>query len=980
MENSKRNKRRMDSQGEGASALPPASAPVQEPVQALFQAPFQSPFQAPVQAPVQTPAQAPVETPAQASAKESTSFEPNSSRPKRRNPLAEHLERFLAWNHGKPVTPRPEPELNGVPPKTNSKRSLFEDLAPPKPTLETETSHVRIDPTKDQTELNFEKLSKHPIGEPEEPPVKRARSSLLELLESAAKPLLGLSNLFTSKPAEVVPIIEVRKPTTDLSILRFMKAYPSMDLFSLSLDSIRRHTGLFTNSIEFARRKLLERPLAALFPVDKITPEQVKELPNDDIVAGIVKEREESYLAYHPVIATLADSRNHLNYLDEVIHKSLASRLEAASQKVNRYETTGLWQILGFLGGESLAPNSEGYYADSLVGQLRKGVEQKGVNYTLFGHDCREPFYLHRRQKLIKGSIHCLQSRFFHHMKFTLLDDVTGPSPTAYLTGMTTLEGIMGRYAALQFYKAQRPDLATSTSALTWAILFLLFRCGFYDRMLKYAFEWQDHLDVEMYETVDWGVAVPFYVLLGIFVEGERFMLPSCYRLKLLDDYLEYLENGNNNPFRLAFYHLLIRDFDQQPAMPSPYIQSAEDLLWWNLTQYQDFSTDGPTIQAIQEQVRSLNPGDAPLREVAQYTQLLLLTHQFEEAVGVLASKPILECEALHLACALMHYRLLRVPKVPNTITVDLVFQEEGEPCFNIIQFFAKTLPWYTAMDVFHFMDYYSYLTLLPRPEYNLYARELIYNLILGTNQCAVLLRPTAILERYRSAFDRPHSNLYGMTPAPERYRVGWGKFNEIMIRAAGAQSIDNLDFVVGLELFFAVEDVDAGIKEIQRLLATELSDLFRDWSKNLKRLVFKTHIEHYKGKLPRIHSLRDGLIIARNRGIMDTRKQPSHIVELASTRLLYFVQLAECILDQNGATLYEVASKIDVIPTSRYFKDNKIWRQQFQDLPLHLKELLPLTLIVLSNVMQYLYPGLHARLDPIVGGIRMVSLSFDKC
>ncbi|KAJ9060985.1 hypothetical protein DSO57_1025154 [Entomophthora muscae] len=104
----------------------------------------------------------------------------------------------------------------------------------------------------------------------------------------------------------------------------------------------------------------------------------------------------------------------------------------------------------------------------------------------------------------------------------------------------------------------------------------------------------------------------------------------------------------------------------------------------------------------------------------------------------------------------------------------------------------------------------------------------------------------------------------------------------------------------------------------------------------------------------------------------MDTRKQPSHIVELASTRLLYFVQLAECILDQNGATLYEVASKIDVIPTSRYFKDNKIWRQQFQDLPLHLKELLPLTLIVLSNVMQYLYPGLHARLDPVVGGIRM--------
>ncbi|KAI0233322.1 nuclear pore complex subunit [Massospora cicadina] len=820
----------------------------------------------------------------------------------------------------------------------------------------------------DHSQRNFEKLSK-PVERkaPEEQPPKRAKTHLSKLWEVAIKPILGLSNLFLPKPKEACDFAE---PQFDLDVARFWSSVSKRDLHSLSAEAIRKYKQFFEKDVGYARHKLLERPLAVHFQGGEVGATGKAEIP--DNVAGHLRQvREKAYLAYHPIVASLVETWDPLSYADRVIHKSLASRLEAASQTLENHAMASVWRLLGFMVGEIPPVDDPNHFVVAAPGTLREANELRYASFTLYAQDSQDSVFQYHRRRLAKGALHYLQSRFYQHIKFALRDHLAGSDPVVQLGGSPNIDAYLRAYATLLLYRGQRPELVDNASAKAWALIFLCFRCGFYDRMLKYATQYQQDLEILQSESVEWGRQVPFFVLLSIFVSGERFLLPPQYRAQLLDAYLGLLPDAEATPFRAAMYSLLVRDPEGRLPASTLVIQSREDFVWWNLLHVA--SDDGMPLRPLQQQLLSLNPNPTDLIDVVVYARGLLLTQQFEEAVAVLASKPILECEALHLACALIHYGLLRVTATPDVTSYELVVNEPS-PCLNLMLLFSRTLPWFTAMEPTHFMDYLAYLPLLPNPSYRRFALECVRNLVMGTDAFRLLLEPHSLLKRYGSAFDRPHSPLYDEAATPAQVHAEWLSFVDHLTRSAAAQCISSMDFSLGMDLFFSIGDCDTGVQTINACLAERLAQLFKGWSLDFDRLVSRE--PDATQLIDGVLNFRRGLAQVLSRGILDPRYLPAPATRLVAKRLEHLVILAEAVLRQDGPATFAAAQMVGLFPHSPALDAIQSWEADFRRTSPHLQKLVPHAMVVVFKALQLAFPGLLPGREVAVGGVPMPKLT----
>lgn len=416
--------------------------------------------------------------------------------------------------------------------------------------------------------------------------------------------------------------------------------------------------------------------------------------------------------------------------------------------------------------------------------------------------------------RLVSGSRAYLERDFERYMN----DTIQNNPKEAALGG---IPGITNKVRAftdvtLRSKEAQdtyRPE--TVNGIKLWAQVYYLLRAGHPADALTLVEQNQANITKD-----DWSFPGAFK---AFFSSPER-RLPKTLRDQLYSDFNAHVRNNPQvDQFKYALYKLIGRfELSKKNVKVAG---TTEDWVWFQLSLTRENKDGDPP----QEQYDLADLGrhvlkvgsdafDSNGQRPFKWFNLLLVTAQFERAIGYLYSKPALKTDAVHFAAALQYYGTLRVPDTPTT---DILIEDNG-PALN----YARLTQLYIAP--FYRVEpqaalQYAYLVSLasdaPAPigtQQRQLALDLVRDIVIGSRQYARLLgsvradgtKETGPIERDLALLNLSDEDDY---------------LREVVLAAAD-QAANDASLAESVELYHLAGAYDKVVEVVTRALGHSLS------------------------------------------------------------------------------------------------------------------------------------------------------------
>ncbi|KAL9550891.1 hypothetical protein MBANPS3_004514 [Mucor bainieri] len=298
-----------------------------------------------------------------------------------------------------------------------------------------------------------------------------------------------------------------------------------------------------------------------------------------------------------------------------------------------------------------------------------------------------------------------------------------------------------------------------------WAFVFYLMRCG----QLDLAAEFVDtHREMFASER-------KFVSYFDQYVKSESHTVSPSTQGAILADYnkLEYGEQVVD-PYKLILYKIMGRCELHKKSQPD-IIRTVEDFIWLQLTMVREVVVDQEpspleryTLADVQKHVASYGNSyfDPDNTNPWIYFRILILTLQFEQAIGFLHKDKKYRLEAVHFAVALVYHGLLRIlPAGRHDTKIMLITEDEEHQVFYLnfnhlvyhyIQVFIPDSR-QTAVQYLYLLSLYSSANGYPDQSMVDLARSYVCKYVIDSNDTKTLLgtlndeQKPALIERQKS-------------------------------------------------------------------------------------------------------------------------------------------------------------------------------------------------------------------------------------
>ncbi|CAO1614488.1 unnamed protein product [Sympodiomycopsis kandeliae] len=354
------------------------------------------------------------------------------------------------------------------------------------------------------------------------------------------------------------------------------------------------------------------------------------------------------------------------------------------------------------------------------------------------------------RNRIVKGSKAFLESQFETH-----LDNIIASNPAkAQLGGQP---GMVSRVSAFLRVSLQSregrwsPELelvrkdASATPVPVWATIFHLVRTGHSIDALRQAEEYEEGLRRSDGAFLGWFKE---------WIESGGRGLSRTSRDRFFAEYNSRFRNltiagggsastgdvAGVDPYKLALYRLLGR-VDPTRKFPTALTRSTENWLWLQLMMTREISPDSTadidedqreryTVEDLARKLRTYGEKhfDPKGRRPLHYFLVLLLSGEFERAVGFLYSRPQHQADAVHFAIALAYYGLLRCPSPQESkaaIGGEILSQGSGgSPSIDLARVITRHIRLFSSADARSALEYIYLICLNVEPAVAAETRE----------------------------------------------------------------------------------------------------------------------------------------------------------------------------------------------------------------------------------------------------------------
>ncbi|GAN05672.1 NIC-domain-containing protein [Mucor ambiguus] len=211
-----------------------------------------------------------------------------------------------------------------------------------------------------------------------------------------------------------------------------------------------------------------------------------------------------------------------------------------------------------------------------------------------------------------------------------------------------------------------------------WAFVFYLMRCGHLDMAAEFV---DTHR--EMFATER-----KFVSYFEEYVNAEYHTVSPATKKAILADYnkFEYGEHAVD-PYKLILYKIMGRCELHKKSQPD-IIRTVEDFIWLQLTMVREVAVvqepnalERYSLADVQKHVASYGNSyfDPDNTNPWIYFRILILTLQFEQAIGFLHKDKKYRLETVHFAIALVYHGLLRVLPASRHDTKIMLITENAE-------------------------------------------------------------------------------------------------------------------------------------------------------------------------------------------------------------------------------------------------------------------------------------------------------------
>ncbi|KAJ1659089.1 nuclear pore complex subunit [Dispira simplex] len=265
------------------------------------------------------------------------------------------------------------------------------------------------------------------------------------------------------------------------------------------------------------------------------------------------------------------------------------------------------------------------------------------------------------RNHFIRGARRYLEEQFVEYVDRTL----TQFPREASIGGVPSINHKIRGYLNVKLNRldpTQKAQLEVSQGQAMWAHLYYLFRAGCVTDALSYAMQ---------HEPFFMQSERNFLTYLKAYVDSVDHRLPRNLRDRLHADFNRYARNTHDaiDSYKFAMMKIVGRCELGRKSIPE-VVQATEDYMWLQLALIRESEQPSEesyderyTLRDLQKLLLRFGPahfnpkGNNPML----YFQVLLLSAQFEQAIGFLLQLGNYHVEAVHFALALAYYGLLHI-------------------------------------------------------------------------------------------------------------------------------------------------------------------------------------------------------------------------------------------------------------------------------------------------------------------------------
>ncbi|ORX69145.1 NIC-domain-containing protein, partial [Linderina pennispora] len=275
-----------------------------------------------------------------------------------------------------------------------------------------------------------------------------------------------------------------------------------------------------------------------------------------------------------------------------------------------------------------------------------------------------------------------LEKTFVEH-----IDNVIAQYPReANVGGVPSVHRRIEGYLKIHFARNYAPEfLEAFENQAIWAHMYMLYRCGYAEELLKYAVDLEDVI-------VDSDPG--FVAHLKAFIKGAAQVRSS----------IATTNTSLQDPYKAALYRVIGRGNVPKKATIE-VTQTTEDYMWAHLAMVRDSAKladagqPRSTLESLQELVLKFGPShfDSNGANPLLYFRVLLLCGLFAHAIDYLARVDQYQVEAVHTAIALANMGRLSVPGGDSAGTfTNFLVDEGGQTSLDftkLVVHYARALP-----------------------------------------------------------------------------------------------------------------------------------------------------------------------------------------------------------------------------------------------------------------------------------------------
>ncbi|GAA5972866.1 hypothetical protein JCM21900_003328 [Sporobolomyces salmonicolor] len=471
-------------------------------------------------------------------------------------------------------------------------------------------------------------------------------------------------------------------------------------------------------------------------------------------------------------------------------------------------QTTETWRLLSHVVQER----------DVLNGEFQRTALQERQYAKAYLADNQETQEAVELRKMISdGGRAYLEEQFLTYVEKTL---ASRPAE-AGLGGVPSIQNKIRAFLNVKYQKNgswTNPALEIVNNTPVWARIYYLLRSGHAKEALQFATE--NEAQIQKLEKS----FVPYF---KAWLDSPDLRLPKLLRDRFLAEYnqrIRYLTD-TSDPYKHALYKLIGRVEISRRNVPG-VTQTTEDWLWFQLMLVRETEGQGEAphekygLRDLAAVLRKFGEGhfDPKGMRPLLYFQVLLLSGQFERAIGFLQQHSAYQADAVHFAIALCYYGLIRVPSQSKTADVELLVDPTSPtPSLNFARLIHRYTRAFVHSDAVEALQY-LYLVCLnadlqpPRGEEQVsLAHEYVRELVMETRQYSALLgdvrndgtKVPGQIERDLKLLHLPDSRSYllGIVKSAAQRADSEQRFSEAILLYNLAEEYDAVIAVLNVEL-----------------------------------------------------------------------------------------------------------------------------------------------------------------------------------